>query len=498
MAEKGFTLQKLIENNFKPETPLDTLEKTISARLEKLKKEGRSKAFTYQSLFPNTILDTHVQEKIVAALLSGNHILLFGPPGSGKTNLIKDIMNLLPRKIYAVEGCPVHDSPFSIADPKFSRLVPPCPTCKTRFGKIMFEEMGHFDPGKIDPGKVPVHLFYMREGHGFARIQGSPEVFPDNLTGTINLHRLEEIGDPTSPLVIQPGKLLQANRGVLLIDEIGKLPHGTQNVLLQALQEATVTPAKSRETFPASFIAVTTSNLNDLDAINEPLNDRLSNIYVGYNSEHYKNRMIIDLQLKKKDNHILIPDIFIEAAVYLVEEWRRKGGDIYEFIEVGSNRTMIDIVTRTVAYSIMEGRSSLSIDAYTKGVTDAMMGRIRARGGESFFENKRLIEGFVKENTVASLDKAGRRYWCEFFKKKLSSNTLQGKKTLNEIETVTASPKTLTKAVQTREGYGRFRSFYDYVMKKERYSGPYKGKKLFKTVFDFMKAIDVFHCEEDQ
>ena len=282
-----------------------------------------------------------------------------------------------------------------------------------------------------------------------------------------------------------------------MIDEIGKLPHGTQNVLLQALQEATVSPAKSRETFPASFIAVTTSNLTDLDAINEPLNDRLTNIYVGYNKEHYKNRLIVDLHLKSRVNDVLTPEIFIEAAVFLIEEWRGKGGDVYEFIEVGSNRTMIDIVTRTKAYSVMDGRDHLTVEAFNKGVTDAMMGRIRARGGESFFENKRLIEGFVRENTVTSLDKAGRKYWCEFFKKKLSSNTLQGRKTLKEIETVMKSRTTMEKALQSGEGYGRFRAFYDFVVRKERYTGPYKGKALFKKIYDFMKATDVFHCEEE-
>ena len=497
MAEQRLTLQNLIEKNYKPETPLKTLEKAIIARLEKHKKEGKSRTFIYQSLFPNTILDTHVQEKIVAALISGNHILLFGPPGSGKTNLIKDILNLLPRRNYGVEGCPVHDSPFSLTDLKFSKQVSPCPICKARFSKLKHDRLAKFETKDIDPKKVPIEWFYMREGHGFARIQGSPEVFPDNLTGTINLHRLEEIGDPTSPLVIEPGKMMQANRGVLMIDEIGKLPHGTQNVLLQALQEATVTPAKSRESFPASFIAVTTSNLNDLDAINEPLNDRLTNIYVGYNSEHYKNRMIIDLHLKRMENNIFLPDIFIEAAVYLIEDWRRKGGDIYEFIEVGSNRTMIDIVTRTKAYSIMEGSNTLTVDAYKKGVMDAMMGRIRARGGESFFENKKLIEGFARENTPLSLDKAGRKYWCEFFAKELSSNTMLGKKTLKEIESVMASDRMLTTTLQSKVGYGRFRSFYKYVIKKERFRGPYKGKDLFRKVYYFMKAVDVFHCEEE-
>jgi Mg-chelatase subunit ChlI len=113
------------------------------------------------------------------------------------------------------------------------------------------------------------------------------------------LHKLEEIGDPTSPLILEPGKLLQANRGLLMIDEVGKLPIGTQNVLLQALQEGIVSPAKSRQTFPAKFIGITTSNIQDLDNINEPLNDRLSNIYVGFASNHEANRTIIELALKQ-------------------------------------------------------------------------------------------------------------------------------------------------------------------------------------------------------
>ena len=178
--------------------------------------------------------------------------------------------------------------PLSIVDPESADRFPPCPICTRRFSPD--GDPVRFEPAAVDPTKVPAQYVQLHEGFGFARLQGSSEVFPDHLTGNINLRKLEEIGDPMSPLVLEPGKLLQANRGFLLVDEIGKLPLGTQNVLLQALQEGVVTPSKSRESFPGSFVAVGTSNLSDLDNINDPLSDRLTSLYVGYNEHHADNR----------------------------------------------------------------------------------------------------------------------------------------------------------------------------------------------------------------
>jgi MoxR-like ATPase len=268
-----------------PELPKEFLRRQLKLRIQNLREKGLSEEDIQQGLYPKTILESATHEALTAALVAGNNVLLFGPPGSGKTNLAKDIWNLFPKQIYVVEDCPVQDNPFSIFDTNFFNQVPACPFCKARFGELSYAEIGEYDPSRVDPNAVPVSYMTLREGHGLARIQGSPEVFPDNLTGTINLQRLEKIGDPTSPLVLEPGKLIQANRGLLIVDEIGKLPRGTQNVLLQALQEHIVSPAKSRETFPASFIAICTSNLDDLDNINEPLNDRLSNIHVNFNPE---------------------------------------------------------------------------------------------------------------------------------------------------------------------------------------------------------------------
>ncbi len=492
-SAKITTAKALLEKGHKFKLPLEELHGSILKRLKILREDGLDEGQVLQALFPNTILDFETLEIVVSTLLAGNHMVLFGPPGSGKTNLAKDIWKLFPRQIWAVRGCPVQDHPYSLVDERYFRSLPPCPQCKLKYGNIT--DISDFRVSDVDSEKLPVIRFNMREGYGFARIQGSPEAFPDNLTGTINIHKLEELGDPTNPLVLEPGKLLQANRGLLIIDEIGKLPLGTQNVLLQALQEKTVSPAKSRETYPAAFIAVTTSNLDDLDNINEPLNDRLANIYVGFNTKHSNNRLILDMNLSHRTPTTFIPDIFIENSIFIIEAWRRAAGEIYELSEVGSNRTMIDNVQRSVAYSIMKNDGSITIENFRRGVRDAMFGRIRARGGDSFLQNKRAIENFYEKHFDEELTRAANRYWCNFFKRDLKGNRGVGKKVLDECKTVLADRKIMIKALTEKEGYQNFRKFAAYVTRKERYVGKLTKAALVATVFELLSELNVFKCD---
>ncbi|HVL86598.1 MAG TPA: ATP-binding protein [Candidatus Thermoplasmatota archaeon] len=480
------TAKTLLEQQQRPRLPRDVLRDTIRERLSELRGKGHAEAEAYQTLFPRTILDDDVLEVLTASLLSGANLLVLGPPGSGKTSLAKDVWELFPKEVLAVEGCPVQDDPFSLIDRDFARLVPPCPYCRVRHGGVSLKTLGHFDPAAVDPASVPVAKIRLREGYGLARIQGSPEVFPDNLTGTINLAKLEEIGDPTSPLVFEPGKLLQANRGLLLIDEIGKLPRGTQNVLLQALQENIVSPAKTRETFPASFVAITTSNLGDLDNVNEPLSDRLANLHVPFNRSPAKNRRIVDMALAGQDE-VWVSGVLRDAAVVLVQDWRRAAEGVRELDEVGSNRAMVEILRRSASYALLDARAEASSTDFRRGAADAMRGRIRARGGESWDENRATVDAFLERHWKEAGRRAAVAWWCGFFENELKGDKAEAERVIREARETLRTPESAQKALagdgaKTKRLAGWVRSVETSVAKADLAA---RTRHVFRLLEDF-------------
>jgi Mg-chelatase subunit ChlI len=263
--------------------------------------------------------------------------------------------------------------------------------------------------------------------------------------------------------VLEPGKVMQANRGVLLVDELGKLPRGTQNVLLQAFQESTVSPSKSRETFPASFLAVTTSNLEDMDNINDPLTGRLTSIYVGFNEDHDKNRGIVDLNFRPR---VFAPELLREAAVRTTERWRRTAGDAPDLAEVGSNRTMIDVLRRAESHALLRGARAVTLDDFRAGAREAMTGRVRGRSGEGWLANRDAVDGFLDKHAKALVAEAATWYWCLFFTGTLADDKSEADRVVRETRDVVKDPRRLAEALASGS-YPKFAKWLAFVEGRE-------------------------------
>lgn len=473
-------------------SPAERFRDEILRTLDALRQQGLDYSGALRALFPRTILPETTYQDLVAGLVAGAHVLFFGPSGAGKTSLAKDLWELFPKELWVVEGCPVLDSPLSIVDRAAAARFPPCPICRRRFAPG--GDPARFDAGTVDPSKVPAQYVRLREGFGFARVQGSSEVFPDHLTGNINLRKLEEVGDPMSPLVLEPGKLLQANRGFLLVDEIGKLPLGTQNVLLQALQEGTVTPSKSRESFPGSFVAICTSNLSDLDNINDPLSDRLTSLHIGYNDRHADNRHIVEIGRTA----MYLPEVLLDSGVRVIEAWRVRMSDENPDIgEVGSNRTLIDVAERTTAIARLAGRPIPSSADLRAGLLHAMRGRIRARSGDSFRQNEKRVEEFIDQYLNPSLKRSAGVYWCRYYRTVLKENKGEAEELVGEGRRL-KDDRTLATGLST-EGplFPRFRNFVKFVGDRERPSSPVTAPDAALSVYRLLEEFSLFSCSEE-
>ena len=206
-------------------------------------------------LFGGLEVTEEARQAISCSLLTGRHLLLTGPPGSGKTALTQRIGALL-QDTQAVAGCPVNCAPED----------PSCPWCQERLAR------GEALSSIPFPARMRVK-----------KIQGSGDLVPEDLMGDLDLERALRDGLRSLSAFI-PGKLLRANRCLLIIDFLDRMPERVLNIILQALEGDSLSVGAFEERFPLDSLVVATGSARGLQGLPLDLVDHFEVVPLSYPS----------------------------------------------------------------------------------------------------------------------------------------------------------------------------------------------------------------------
>lgn len=297
----------------------------------------------------STILDAWIgdertKKRILAILLAGKHLLLEGLPGSGKTLIARELAKALP--------------PMRAVDCDFN-CIPEnrtCPQCTSKNGLSLRDKSKVLDiPGE----------------KRFIRIQGSPELMAEDLVGDIDPVLAFKYG-PFDTRAFKPGKIIRANRKILFIDEINRVPERLQNTLLQVLQEGRMTIGGLDVEFDIDTIFITTMNPEEhagVYRISEALKDRLEKVRISYPTpeEELQILKLYGAQLGAKISEDL------EQKMVDIVQRTRVDKDIERPASVRATLAMYEI---SQSYALLKGNTTVTCDDLAEAALIALEGRV--------------------------------------------------------------------------------------------------------------------------
>ena len=264
------------------------LKQEISTTILQLGVDGFNKL-----IFNGFSIEAKEQETLLSSLLNGHHLLIIGPPGSGKSEVAKRISGIL-KDIEVVNDCPIN---CHIDDSS-------CPWCIDKKNS-----------------KIKLSSSILSGNERTKKVQGSSGLVVEDLLGDLDPDMALREGT-FSPRAFIPGKLLRANRGFLIIDFIDRAPERVLNTILSALQGDTITIGPLNESLSLDTMIIATGSENVLKTLPLDIADCFDVIRLDFISDSVPQREIITNNLLQMDNGKNIDDETADKVIDIINKTR--------------------------------------------------------------------------------------------------------------------------------------------------------------------------------
>lgn len=335
-------------------------------------------------LFPEIKGQHEAKEKVAAALVSKRDIFFLGKRGCGKTEFAKSIAKMLG-EIKVVKGCVTHD--------KLDGEL--CPLCLER--RDGGEELETITISGIE-------RFRYIYAHGEMRIS---EIigYADPLKGAKKGYSVID------PKTFAPGGLLQANRGIIFIDDLTNMPLQKQIAFNNALDSGEIATGQYPIKFPINVLFIGAANPYEYYSANkiaEPLRDRVEIVEMGYPETLEIEREI--MEERSFGERGLYTPLWLKNFIVHTIRLARENNEIDQRDGV-SVRATIHSYEHTSSYAELSGRKVPSLGDVYKGIRLGLAGRIHLRSG-------RPKEEVIDELMYSGEHNALLRSFCEIYRDK--------------------------------------------------------------------------------
>jgi len=190
------------------------------------------------------------------------------------------------------------------------------------------------------------------------------------------------------PRAFTPGRIHRANRKILFIDELNRMPERTQNTLIQVLEERTTTIAGFDINIPVDTIVIATQNPEEfagVDRISETLGDRFERVRIGYPDTEQELAILKRYARKYKgvklDNQLLAGIVKISQSTRTTEDISRPA----------SVRASIATFEQSQAIAQLGGRNTVCHQDIEKAAMVSLQGRAEVSPGSPYQDNPAVV-----------------------------------------------------------------------------------------------------------